>query len=114
MTNRDDVKKIVSKIRTRRDRWVLSRRPKNIQTLTKLAMTDVEIFNLIYQRISWQDYISGPELDNHTKPIPGDIWIFGLTIEGELCYLKIQDKPSGIVMWISVHIAAYPLHFPYK
>jgi len=110
----DDIKGIIKDIHARRNRWVLSKRAKNFQTLTELAISAEMAFDIIDRELNWQDYISGPSPDNHADPVPGDIWVFGLTIEGEPCYLKIQDRPSGRVMWISLHIAAYPMDFPYK
>ncbi|MFT8477493.1 MAG: hypothetical protein ABF682_08815 [Liquorilactobacillus sp.] len=64
--------------------------------------------------LTWQNYISGPIADNHQPPVPGNIWIFGLDIDNLSCYLKFQDKPSGTVLWISLHEAEHPLYFPYR
>ncbi|MFC6290153.1 hypothetical protein [Levilactobacillus angrenensis] len=114
MTKIADVKGIVNDIRSRRDSWQLSTRRINLLTLQRLNMTDEIVFGIIYDRLTWQDYVSGPEADNHPRPIPGDIWIFGLTIGGLPCYLKFQDKPSGLILWLSVHATTKPLHFPYR
>jgi len=114
LTSIDAIKAVISDIRIRRRQWLLSRRAKNIETLTILAMQESVVFDLIYERLTWRDYLAGPEPDNHSNAIPGSIWVFGLTIEGIPCYLKFQDRPNGVVMWISIHQAAFPLAFPYK
>ncbi len=112
LTNINDIKKIIIDIQKRRNYWKLSTRRKNLLTLTELGITQSIAFDLIYNHIEWRDYVSGPQLDDHA--IPGNIWVFGLTINDHPCYLKFQDRPNGIVMWISFHIADYPLHFPYR
>lgn len=110
----EEIKSILKSIRKRRNKWRMSNRSKNIATLRYLGITDEVAFDSIYNQLRYYDYVRGPEPDNHPKPIPGDIWIFGLVISDEECYLKFQDKPSGIVMWISIHKAIRPLSFPYK
>lgn len=114
MTSIQAIQEVVGDIRSRRNSWQLSLRPVNLKTLDVLGITQDIAFSLIWRQLTWQDYISGPVADNHVQPIPGDIWVFGLTIEHQPCYLKFQDKPSGIVMWISLHIADYELRFPYR
>jgi len=114
LTNPDDIKNIVKKIKERRNEWKLSPRRKNIQTLSELGLVESLVFDIIYEKISWTNYSSGPESDNHSNPIPGDIWIFGLNISNTNCYLKFQDRPNGIVMWISLHKQERPLNFPFK
>jgi len=114
VTSADDIKAVIASIRMRRNKWILSRRPKNIKTLQDLAITDSIAFDFIYQKLVWQDYISGPEPDNHAKRIPGEVWVFGLALENRNCYLKFQDRPNGVVIWISLHIATFPLVFPFK
>ncbi|WP_203652180.1 hypothetical protein [Secundilactobacillus yichangensis] len=115
MADIDSIKSMLESIRQRRRLWKLSRRRKNQQTLSALGIEDDELaFDTIYDHLKYQNYISGPELDNHTPIVPGVIWVFGLNINGEDCYLKFQDKPSGAVIWISLHIAEYPMVFPYS
>ncbi|MCH5463433.1 hypothetical protein L3V66_11860 [Secundilactobacillus sp. HBUAS58055] len=111
-TNIKDIEKILETIRNRRSQWRLSLRRKNLLGLAALGIDEDIAFDVIYQNLKYQDYVSGPEADN--KGVPGNVWIFGLNISDVLCYLKFQDKPSGIVMWISLHPAEYPLTFPYK
>lgn len=93
--------------------WNLSPRPKNYKTLSALNMNEDDIFDKIYTNISLYNYSSGPLSDNHTPPVKGDIWIFGIMINGISCYLKFQDKPTGIIMWISIHEQEHTLAFPY-
>lgn len=114
MAGREEIENILQDIKTRRNLWSLSSRYKNLETLSRLGIDDSAVFDIIYDNLTWRDYISGPEADNHVPPIPGNIWKFGLTIENIDCYLKFQDKPDRIVMWISIHEAEYPLEFPYR
>ena len=114
MANPNEIKKVIEVIKKKRFFWKLSHRSKNYQTLSILGLGEEAIFNIIYNDLSWRDYSSGPLLDDHIPPIPGNIWIFGLTISNQKCYLKFQDKPSGIIMWISIHKQEYPLYLPYK
>ncbi|TDG89642.1 hypothetical protein C5L29_001601 [Lactiplantibacillus pentosus] len=39
-------------------------------TLANLAIQETLALDIIYNKISWQDYISGPETDDHPRPIP--------------------------------------------
>ena len=114
MSSSKDEIEIIQDIKSRRDSWLLSRRRKNIVTLTELGLDQEEIFEIIIENLSWTDYVQGPELDDHEPSIPGNIWIFGLNIENNELYLKFQDRPTGIVVWISIHKAAYRLNYPYK
>lgn len=114
MTSVKDVKAIVNALRSRRDSWRLSTRRINLLTLDRLSMTDKIAFGTIYDRLEWRDYVSGPVADNHPQPIPGDVWVFGLTIGDVPCYLKFQDKPSGVILWLSLHETTKPLNFPYR
>lgn len=80
----------------------------------QLGIDEQIALDTIYQELSYRDYSSGPLPDDHQPPIPGEIWIFGFNISDELCYLKFQNRPNGIVIWISLHQAEYPLEFPFK
>lgn len=113
LTNVDDIKNIIKDIQNRRNQWQLSSRPKNLQTLSELGIDKDIAFDKIYNLLTLEKYVSGPIADDHNPPIPGNIWIFGLDIDNTSCYLKFQDRPNGVVLWISLHEAEYPLHFPY-
>ncbi|WP_125710674.1 hypothetical protein [Companilactobacillus zhongbaensis] len=115
----EDVEKIIDKIKNNRPHWKLSGRRKNHLTITQLGSDTEDIFDEVYQNISVANYSSGPLQDNHIPPVDGDIWIFGLRLYGENpeglnCYLKFQDKPNGLILWISLHEQEYPLDFPYS
>lgn len=114
MATREEIEEILRSIRLRRELWVLSPRRKNLQTLSALGMDGETVFGIIYDTLSWRDYSKGPEPDNHVPPIPGNIWVFGLIISGQQCYLKFQDKPERTVMWISIHQAERQVELPYK
>lgn len=114
LATQDEIIAILETIKSRRESWYLSSRRKNTLTLAELGIDNVAVFDIIYDNLTWRDYVEGPEADNHVPPIPGNIWIFGLEILNHLCYLKFQDRPDRIVMWISIHEAEYPLDFPYK
>jgi len=108
----DVIKNIIDKIKTRRTKWKLSQRAINRDTLAELGLMEEIAFNQIYDSISWRDYSQGPMADDHH--LPGDVWVFGLIISGQECYLKFQDKPNETVMWISLHIALHPMRYPYR
>ena len=114
MIEKEIIKEKLISIKQRRTTWEMSNRRKNTITLTKLGINIDVMLTEICEGLRWDDYVSGPELDNHASPIPGDVWVFGMTISEIDCYLKFQDKPSGVVLWISIHEAEKPLHFPFK
>ncbi|QYH54159.1 hypothetical protein [Liquorilactobacillus nagelii] len=114
MTSVDDIKNIIVSIQNRREQWRLSTRQKNLLTLSRLGIDQEVAFDRIHDLLTWKNYISGPIADNHQPPVPSDVWVFGLDINGLSCYLKFQDRPSGVVIWISLHEAEYPLYFPYR
>ncbi|AYM01874.1 hypothetical protein D8911_02285 [Levilactobacillus brevis] len=114
MTEPNEVRAIVANIKAKRSNWRVSKRDKNRELVSILAVPQSEILDMIYSDLSWHNYSSGPKADNHTPQLPGDIWIFGLTISGIDCYLKFQDRPSGVVMWISIHPVEYPLNMPFR
>lgn len=114
MATHDEIEKILKSIKLRRNLWSLSPRHQNSNTLSILGMDDQAVFDIICNELNWRDYSKGPELDDHHPPIPGDIWIFGLIISGQQYYLKFQDRPDRIVVWISIHQANYPVELPYR
>ncbi|WP_461243385.1 hypothetical protein [Secundilactobacillus muriivasis] len=114
MTNQSDVEAILVSIKNRRKLWRLSSRRINLITLSLIGFTETSVLDEIYTKLTYQNYVSGPELDNHQPPRPGEVWIFGLTISGIQCYLKFKDKPDHTVFWISLHQAAFPMTFPFR
>ncbi|MDT6980574.1 hypothetical protein [Levilactobacillus zymae] len=114
MVRETELKQLIDQIKHDKSKWRISRRGKNLMAMATLGIDADEILNEIYAGIAWQDYVSGPEKDNHHPPIPGDIWIFGMVLDATECYLKFQLKAHHIVFWISAHPAAYPLHYPFR
>lgn len=114
MIDPQTIRGIVNRIKARRQSWRVSRRSKNTVLVSILAVDQSEILDIIFRELSWRDYSYGPIMDDHQPPRPGDIWVFSLAISGIDCYLKFQDKPSGVVMWISIHPIEHPLNLPYK
>jgi len=112
MTEPAEIRKVVSSIKARRNDWIISERRKNDTLPRMLAIPKSEILDIIFNVLNWRDYSSGPEDDKNK--IPGKIWIFGLTISEIDCYLKFQDRPSGVIVWISVHPAEYPMRLPFR
>lgn len=114
MTRVETVVAVIKLIKANRANWRVSHRAKNFSTTVTLGLDFDALLDEIYQRISWRDYVSGPMVDQHLPVIPGEIWVFGLLLEGEWCYLKFQLKKNNAVFWISIHPAEYPLVFPFK
>lgn len=114
LTDINNVKNILKTIFNKRDKWQLSHRRKNLIALAEMGIDENIALDTVYQDLTYRDYSSGPLPDDHHPPIPGEVWIFGLNISDELCYLKFQDRPNSVVMWISLHQAEYPLEFPFK
>lgn len=114
MATQKEIEAILKSIRQRRDSWIFSTRRVNLMTLAELGIDQDEILEIIDHTLDWKDYVEGPEADNHVPPIPGNVWIFGLSIDETELYLKFQDRPEGPVIWISIHQANYPMNFPYK
>lgn len=88
-------------------------RASNNATITMLGLTrktvELEILSL-----SIVDYSSGPEQD---RDHPGDLWIFGKTINGYEIYIKLkiaEIKDTKIAKCISFHEAEFSLTYPFK
>lgn len=114
MASPQEVRMIVQDIKKRRNAWRISKRAKNNELVSKLGLPQSEILKIVFDKLSWRDYSSGPEMDDHYPPRPGAIWKFGLKIGPYNCYLKFQDKPSGTVLWISIHPAERSMELPYR
>lgn len=109
-----EIKAILTQIKLSPNRWRLSPRVKNIALMQKVGVSKAAVFEEIFKTLNWQDYLAGPEADDHVDPIPGDIWLFGRNLFGIPCYLKFQNRPTGVVVWISIHQADYPFKRPYR
>jgi len=105
---------LLVQVKARRQKWQLSYRRKNLLTLSYLAVTEKVLFDLVYHKLSYRNYLAGPMPDNHVSVIPGNIWLFAMVIEHQTYYLKFQDRPSGMIMWISIHVAEWPVRYPFK
>lgn len=92
-----DIKQVIALIKSNRRKWRISHRQKNIAAMVILGIDLDEILNEIYAKITWLDYVSGPEYDNHIPPIPGPAWVFGMNLEDVECYLKFQVKDKNII-----------------
>lgn len=114
MVTEAEVKEIVRCIKCQRSNWEISHRPKNAMAMVDLGIDFDTVLDEIYVEITWRDYVKGPEDDKHTPTIPGDVWVFGLELEGFECYLKFQIKEGKIIYWISTHPAEHSLQYPFK
>lgn len=88
-------------------------RPVNKDALTELGLTKENVKDEILS-LSVADYCTGPEID---RDMPGDIWVFGKTIDGKEVYIKLKIVNKGgkkIATCISFHPARYPLSFPFR
>lgn len=113
MTKPEEIKLVISKIKSKRQRWNFVPRPKNFMILNELGISQELLFDEIFKNITWRNYYRGPLTDNHTPKWPGDIWIFGLEIMNINCYLKISDMPNDIY-WISIHVPQFKMNLPYS
>ncbi|BDZ30266.1 hypothetical protein RA086_03660 [Lactiplantibacillus sp. WILCCON 0030] len=100
-----EINTILEQIKGMTSQWRLSPRPKNIELLQELGLSKEDVFAEITKMITWQDYLTGPERDNHRVAIPGEIWVFGTVLYQLPCYLKFQNRPTGVIVWISIHRA---------
>jgi hypothetical protein len=93
-------------------RWVLSTiRQKNIDTISELGLSLQDVENEILS-LSVDDFCEGPLKD---RLVPGDLWVFGKTIQGKEIYIKL--KLSGgdhCVTVLSFHTAEAPLKYLFK
>lgn len=88
-------------------------RTENRDSLVTLGITEAirrrEILSL-----SVADYCAGPEED---RDRPGEVWIFGKTINDAHVYIKLKIAGTAGVRFakcISFHVAEYPLRFPLR
>lgn len=82
-------------------------------TLARLGLTKANLEEILLG-LSVTDYCRGPEPD---RDRPGDLWIFGRTIEGQDVYIKLKVAQAGdkrIAKCISFHFARYPLKYPHR
>lgn len=92
-------------------------RYKNTEALPRLAELGVSaqagrravIYSLIVT-----DYSEGPLANNEPHPNPGDLWVFGKYIKGELYYIKLQmGYLNKSCICVSFHPTA-SIRFPFQ
>ena len=82
-------------------------------TLAQLGLTMADLEELLLG-LSVADYCQGPLAD---RDRPGEIWVFGLEIDGREVYIKLKvahAEGRDIAKCISFHFARYPLEYPYR
>lgn len=86
---------------------------KTDRTLLQLGLTR-KICKEEIKGLSVLDYSSGPQPDFNK---PGEIWVFGKTIEGYEIYMKLKiarGKLRDQALCLSFHVAERPLDHPFK
>ena len=93
--------------------WVLVKRPENKECILQLGFKYQDIKETLLG-LSVEDYCDGPCYD---RDQPGELWIFGKTIENKVIYIKLKLASLGqlnIVRIISFHFAEHKLEYPLK
>jgi hypothetical protein len=89
---------------------LLIQRQKNIETITKLGLTLLDIRKEIL-KLDYKDYISGPKED---RDFPGEVWEFGKLIEYEDVYIKLKLKTGDKPVCLSFHRFEREAKYPFK
>jgi len=89
-------------------------RKERLDSLAELGLT-VQAANEAVFALSPAFYCEGPLPENHG--FPGEVWVFGKHIAGELVYIKLylstvagERRPAKL---ISFHKARQPMRFPH-
>lgn len=93
--------------------WVLIRRQQNQDCLLKLGFKYGDIKGTLLS-LSVEDFCEGPCRD---RDQPGELWIFGKTIENNVIYIKLKLACFGSlkkVRVISFHFAESTLNYPFR
>ena len=88
-------------------------RKAHMNSLNRLGLTKEICIELLFD-LSLVDYCRGPVPD---KDLPGNVWIFGKTIDGCEIYIKLKIADASderIAKCISFHPAKHPICYPYK
>jgi len=85
-------------------------RPKNMETITNLGLTLLDVRKEIL-KLDHMDYISGPKED---RDFPGEVWEFGKLIEMEDVYIKLKLKTSSKPVCLSFHFFERDVKYPFK
>lgn len=87
-------------------------RGKNLQTLADLEMRP-NAREEILKGLGVNDYSEGPLEETLYKG--ADMWVFGIMIKNKEIYIKISmGLANSNVLCISFHLAAHPMHYPFK
>jgi len=87
-------------------------RPKNLESIKQLGLTVTGAKELL-RHLTVQDYVAGPKAD---KDKPGEVWEFGLLINGIEVYVKVklfEFNDEKKAKCISFHSAEHRLSFPF-
>jgi hypothetical protein len=93
--------------------WVLVPRLENKECLLELGFKYQHVQETLLG-LSVEDYCDGPCLD---RDQPGELWIFGKTIENRPVYIKVKLASLGtlsMVRVLSFHFAENALLYPFK
>ena len=106
-STKSDVDALLKDVRTAIDDNKIiydTRKAKNIETLTRLALTYNDVFEEIYS-LSFDDFESGPE-KHHDHPDLGEVWKFKKVIFSQIVYIKlwVRYTKDGKVAVMSFHI----------
>jgi len=86
---------------------------KNKESLVELGLTAKQREEII-MALSVLDYCAGPIED---KIKAGDLWVFGIQLEGVEIYIKLKlagSPGNEHPICISFHKSEYPLKYPFK
>lgn len=93
--------------------WVLVPREENKECILQLGFRYADIQETLLG-LSVEDYCEGPCQD---RDQPGELWVFGKVMEGNVVYVKLKLASFGplrIVRVISFHFAEHTLQYPFK
>lgn len=93
--------------------WVLVPRQENFNCILELGFKNRDIKETLLG-LSVEDYSEGPCFD---RDQPGELWVFGKSIENKTVYIKIKLASFSalkMVRVISFHFAEHPLDYPLK
>ena len=93
--------------------WVLVPRKENKECLLQLGFKYPDIKETLLG-LSVEDYCEGPCDD---RDQPGELWVFGKTIENKVVYIKLKLASLGplrIVRVVSFHFTEHTLEHPFE
>ena len=93
--------------------WVLVLRKENKECLLQLGFKYPDIKETLLG-LSVEDYCEGPCRD---RDQPGELWVFGKSIENKVVYIKLKLASLGplrIVRVVSFHFAEHTLEYPFE